>query len=215
MNAAFHSSDALTRLGIEHGLGRYGSDVAAPFDLCRARQVHGDALVEFPGAGSSARADAVLTRTSGVAVGIQTADCVPILLTDERRSFVAAIHAGWRGSSLEIARKTIETLCETFSVNPAALTAVIGPHAGPCCYEVDVPVRQAFDDRADGYFKPHRPGHFMLDLFALNRAQLVSAGVPGARISRVGGCSICDPQGYPSQRRDRDSGRMVHFIRLP
>jgi YfiH family protein len=215
MSAAFHRSEALRRLGIEHGLGKRGSDAAAPLDLYRARQVHGNAVVEFPGSGSNVCADALLTRTPGVAVGIQTADCVPILLTDEPRNFVAAIHAGWRGSSLEIARTTVETLCERFSFNPAAMTAVIGPHAGPCCYEVDAPVRGAFDDRADRFFEACREGHFMLDLHALNAAQLVAAGVPAEGISRVGGCSICDPHGYPSHRRDRESGRMVHFIQLP
>ena len=213
MTQAFHQSEVLQDLGVAHGFGKVASDGAGPVDLCRVTQVHGNSIVEAPVAGSGAEtcADALLTRVSGTALGIQTADCVPILLADQSASVVAAVHAGWRGSAARIAFEAVAEL----AVDPATLTAVIGPHAGACCYEVDEPVRRAFGAGADAFFVQNRPGHYLLDLFGLNRAQLLEAGVSRRAISRVGGCSICDPHGYPSYRRDPSSGRMVHFIRLP
>ena len=218
MSTPFQHSAELMRLGVEHGFGMSGSEAAAPADLNRVTQIHGDDIAEVPGATPRTRADGLVTREAGVAVGIQTADCVPILFTTTSCAFVAAVHAGWRGTALEIARKAVAHLVETRGVATSDIVAVIGPHAGPCCYEVDVPVRAAFHDPGDAFCDlgdTGRAGHFMLDLHELNRAQLITAGVPAAAISRVGGCTICDPIGYPSHRRDPDSGRMIHFIRRP
>jgi copper oxidase (laccase) domain-containing protein len=88
------------------------------------------------------------------------------------------------------------------------------PHIGACCYEVDEPVLQAIPERS--VFTPaDRPGHAMLDLFALNRLRLVGAGVPARAIERMGGCTLCDPSHrYASYRRDKSKGQMLHFVRL-
>ena len=92
------------------------------------------------------------------------------------------------------------------------MVAAIGPHIGPCCYEVDDPVRERIPD--DAVFAPaSRPGHYMLDLFELNRRQLVRAGV--TRIERVGGCTCCEPERYASYRRSGSGQRMLHWVRMP
>ena len=97
---------------------------------------------------------------------------------------------------------------------PRELRAAIGPHIGPCCYEVDGPVLAAIPERS--VFRPAlRPGREMLDLFALNRLQLVGAGIPASRIERVGGCTACDTERYASYRRERGSARLQHFVRRP
>ena len=94
----------------------------------------------------------------------------------------------------------------------ADIAAAIGPGIGPCCYEVDAPVLNAIPERS--VFHPaKRPDHAMLDLFALNRLQLIGAGVPARAIERVGGCTMCDPELYFSFRRDRIAGRMLHWGR--
>jgi YfiH family protein len=198
-------------LGIEHGFGTRFSAGAAPADLFLAKQVHGDALARAPFDGRP-EADAVWTDRAGAAVGVVTADCVPILVAHTRGGFVCAIHAGWRGSAARIAAKTVRALIAASHASPGDFVAAIGPHVGPCCYEVDAPVIRAIQERS--VLRPAaKPEHAMLDLFALNRLQLVGAGVPARAIERVGGCTMCDPDLYFSYRRDRVAGRMLHFVR--
>ena len=209
----FLRAGSFDALGLEHGFGMLGSNEAAPGDLQLARQVHGVRLARAPFA-SRPEADAVWSAAPGAAVGVVTADCVPILVADEARRFVCAIHAGWRGSAGRIALHTVNALARATSLPPSSFRAAIGPHIGPCCYEVDAPVLAAIPER--GVFAPSaRSGHAMLDLFALNRLQLVGAGVPALRIERVGGCTACDSTRYASYRRDQAGGRMLHFARVP
>lgn len=211
-DSPFLRAPGLDALGIEHGFGMIGSAEAAPRDVALARQVHGAVLARAP-FDLRPDADAVWSAAAGAAVGVVTADCVPILLADDRGTFVCAIHAGWRGTAARIAARTVRALARATGAPPGRLAAAIGPHIGPCCYEVDEPVLAAIPARF--VFEPVRPGHAMLDLFAANRAQLVGAGVPARRIERVGGCTACDSTRYASWRRDRVSGRMVHFARVP
>ena len=185
-----------------------------PADVWRAHQVHGAELVRAPGLAPDTRADALFTSQPGCAVAIQTADCVPILLALRGGGAVAAVHAGWRGSALRIAQRSVEKLCAALGARPGDWLAAIGPHIGPCCYEVDEPVREAIA-QPDAFAPAERAGHFMLDLERVTRAQLERAGVSPADISRVGGCTHCDPRRYPSFRRDHTGERMFHWIRLP
>ena len=140
-----------------------------------------------------------------------TADCVPLLIAHPERRFVAAVHAGWRGSADGIAGQVVAELARRTSLAPGDLAVAVGPHIGPCCYEVDDPVRERIDD--PGVFTAAgRPGHYMLDLYELNRRQLERAGA--LRVERVGGCTACDPAGWPSHRRDASGARMLHWVRL-
>jgi polyphenol oxidase len=197
-------------LGIDHGFGMRGSAEAAPAGAALPKQVHGVTLARAPFA-QRPEADAVWSAEPGVAVGVVTADCVPILVAHRDGRFAAAIHAGWRGSAGRIAARTIRALTRETGARPSDLVAAIGPHIGPCCYEVDLPVMAAIPERS--VFRPVRPGHAMLDLFALNRLQLVGAGVPAHAIERVGGCTACDSARYFSYRRDKVAGRLLHFVR--
>lgn len=209
---------ALESLGLEHAF-------ACPDELVRdvvcVRQVHGAQVLRVPGADSEA--DALFTSQPGVAVGVRTADCVPILLADSEQRVVAALHAGWRGSAARVAEVCVARVCHETGLPPSALHASLGPHIGPCCYEVDAPVRTAIaatletDGGANSdrpVFRAARPGHWMLDLGALNIAQLLRAGLQLERIARAGGCNCCDPIGYPSYRRSGSGERMTHYIRL-
>ncbi len=211
--SAFERSRQLESLGVEHGFGMLGSHEAAPVDVQRAKQVHGVALARTPLDGPP-EADAVWSDSPRAAVGVVTADCVPILLAHEAGRFVCAIHAGWRGSAARIAALTVRALIRVTGAKPQALVAAIGPHIGPCCYEIDAPVLAAIPERS--VFAPaKRRGHAMLDLFALNRLQLVGAGVSAARIERVGGCTFCNPSRYASYRRDGRKAQLLHFARVP
>lgn len=203
----------LWHAGFEHGFGtRYSQDRAIP-RLETVRQVHGTRVLRAPLTVPDAAADALVTDVPGVAVGVFTADCVPILIADRLRRGVAAVHAGWRGSVAEIAVAAVEALRKETGSPPEDLVAVIGPHIRSCCYEVDGPVVSAVRE-PDALRPSTRPGHQMLDLYALNRRQLERAGVPSRWILHVAACTRCDTR-FASYRRDGTAGRMLHYVRMP
>jgi len=204
----------LSERGVEHGFGLRGDP--GPSDLERPRQVHGTGVheVAVPGDAAGVEADVIVCNLPGVAVGVVTADCVPILLASADGRSVAAIHAGWRGLCAGVVAAGVAALPEP----PAA--AAIGPHVGACCYEVDAPVLEAVAARfgpepPPGAVWPGRAGHAALDLGSLAAAELVGAGVPGSAIGRATvACTACDSERFHSYRRDGPrSGRLVHFVR--
>jgi YfiH family protein len=209
-------------LPVEHGFGVRG--MPRPEGLVQPKQVHGAGVARVEqGAALPAEADAIVTAQSGVCIGVVTADCVPILVSAEDGSAVAAIHAGWRGLAAGVIEAGVSALrAET----DASLVAVIGPHIGACCYEVDAPVigglHARFGDQTDAALRAvaTKPGHAMLELAKLAEVDLERAGLrPGdtARLE-VGGaaaCTQCDAERFDSYRRDGEAaGRLMHFIRL-
>jgi YfiH family protein len=204
----------LDSMGIEHGFGLREAQWALPAGLLCPRQVHGAHVVRVPPLAPDVEADALVTDAPGVAVGVFTADCVPILLAETEGRGVATVHAGWRGSAMRIAEVAARTLAEAIECRPETLVAAIGPHIGPCCYEVDDPVRAAVDD--ESVFRgSDRPGHYRLDLFELNRRHLLRAGLRPERIDRVEGCTACEVTRFYSYRREGHTGRLPHYIRCP
>jgi YfiH family protein len=205
----------LARSAGRHGFGV--RDAAEPAGLLRPRQVHGADVTTADACASAGRsADAIVSRVPGVPVGVVTADCVPVLLAARGGRAVAAVHAGWRGLALGVIESAVAALRRAAGTD-AALVAAIGPHIGPCCYEVDAPVIDALARRfplsLDAALRPTRPGHALLDLGALARDALVRAGLPVACIGACGACTHCDPVRFHSYRRDGPSaGRLVHFI---
>jgi YfiH family protein len=115
-------------------------------------QVHGDTIVlvddENYRALKTVQADAMITNAQGIAIGVETADCVPILLFDPGKPAIAAVHAGWRSTVKRIVQKTLKRMQDEFGSDPSRMIAAIGPAIGPECYEVDEPVmgpmREAF-----------------------------------------------------------------------
>lgn len=178
--------------------------------LLLLRQVHGAAVVEAPWDGFP-EADAALAWDAGHILGIETADCLPLLLVDTDRRVVAAAHAGWRGTALGVATRLVEALLAGGS-RPPSLRAALGPSIGACCYEVGEDVREAFGARGDGFFRPGPRGRPHLDVPAANRTQLLAAGLAPEAIVHVDECTRCRP-GYYSYRRDgKGAGRMISFV---
>ncbi len=207
----------LSSLGVDHGFGVRGS--RAPPGLVRPRQVHGSAVaIARPrGSAQGAEADAIASDVAGTAVGIVTADCVPILLCAESGGAVAAVHAGWRGLGRGVVEAGVAALRE-LAGGDGRLRAVLGPHIGPCCYEVDAPVLRAleprFGDALERSAQPVRSGHAMLDLGSLVRSELDRLGVAADAVAGIeGACTHCDAERFYSYRRDGpQSGRLVHHI---
>jgi YfiH family protein len=177
------------------------------------RQVHGCAVVEAPW-DATPQADAAVATAPGWLLGIQTADCLPVLLVDPGRRVVAAAHAGWRGTAAGVAARAVEALAGRGS-RPADLVAALGPCGGACCYEVGDDVREAFGPSGAAAFRPGPRGRPHLDLRAANVGQLLGAGLRSEAVHHVADCTRCRADAYHSYRRDgRAAGRMISFVGL-
>jgi YfiH family protein len=129
--------------------------------LILMRQVHGDRIHlidDDPLPEEPPECDGLITNRPRVALGIRTADCVPLFFVDRTRRVIGAAHAGWRGTALGIAARMVATFKDRFSSRPEDILVVIGPAIGPCCYEVDAPVLAAFSALPDtDLFSPSLP----------------------------------------------------------
>jgi YfiH family protein len=144
----------------------------------------------------------LLENMPGSVVAIRTADCIPILLVDERLRAVAAVHAGWRGTVARIAERALEAMGERFGTRAADVHAAIGPGIGPCCYEVGPEVAAQFGAQ----------GRAHVDLAGENRRQLLETGVTPGRIYASKLCTMCRGEEFHSFRRDGEAaGRQFSF----
>jgi len=183
-------------------------------------QVHGADVVEVttpwrPGEGP--RADGMVTNRAGVALGIITADCAPVLLFDAAAGVVGAAHAGWRGlagrGDAGVIENTVQALRSTDVI------AWLGPCIGPTAFEVGEEVRQAFVDQrpqAAAMFKPHTQGKWLVDLQGLARLRLAALGITQVfgNDGSAAWCSVGVASRFFSHRRDRVSGRFAACIWL-
>jgi hypothetical protein len=194
------------------------------FPLLSLRQVHGDRVVHSDGNLEKVEdlwkmeGDALITRTPGVALGVFTADCLPVFLYDPAREAVGIVHAGWRGTSRGVCRKAVEKMKEAFQSRPSDLLAALGPCIGPCCYEVDEPVKAAFSAGEfpwDSVSGPRGNGKWMLDLYEANRFLLERSGILKENIQALKMCTSCRGDAFYSYRNaDRTGGRQLNFIAL-
>jgi polyphenol oxidase len=187
-----------------HGFGTRLTNIPAQFEqLATVKQIHSSACVAAEGrSGVIAAGDALIENVPGSVVAVKTADCIPILLVDERQRAVAAVHAGWRGTAAQITAATITLMGERYGTRPRDLHAAIGPGIGKTCYEVGAEVMAHFGGQERGH----------LDLAAENARQLEQSGVTRERIYASNLCTMCRSEEFHSFRRDRDeAGRMYSF----
>lgn len=165
-------------------------------------------------------ADGAVTDLPGVMLGVQTADCVPVLIADVRERVVGAIHAGWRGTVARIVEQGVARMHEQYGSRPEDLVAAVGPAIGACCYAVGEEVRSGFEAQfsyANALFKANDDGQLHLDLWEANRRQLLDAGVRGESITVMGECTACaifdGERKYFSHRAEHGfTGRMMSMI---
>jgi YfiH family protein len=163
--------------------------------------------------------DALVSAAPRVLIGVKTADCVPILLGDPKTGAFAAVHAGWRGTVAAIVINALERMTREYGARAEDVRAAIGPAAAACCYEVGEEVITAFKERfpeSDKLFTPTHDSHALIDLFAANRAQLISAGVAADKIHTSGLCTMCRTDLFFSYRREKKilgkTGRLMAVI---
>ncbi len=191
----------------------------------RVHQVHGVTLhthLEQSCGPAWPEGDLLATDRPDVALAVRTADCVPILYADARTGVVAAVHAGWRGTSAGAAGRMVDELAARFGCRPEDLVVAVGPSIGPEAYEVGREVVDAFaaawpDDATRGTWWTSRegvPGKYLLDLWTVTRDQLARAGVLPGRIHLAGLCTATHARVFHSYRVDGTAaGRMVAAIR--
>jgi hypothetical protein len=186
------------------------------------------------------RGDGVMTDVPGLLLGIQTADCIPILVHDPKSGAVAAFHAGWKPTLARIVERGIGRMQLQYGSDPKNLIAAIGPGIGPCCYAVGEEIRYEFESQF-AYWKElftevydedpvktkypllfltaRAPGHSPigpqthLNLWEANRLQLLDAGVPAKNIMVTGLCTACNTERFFSHRAERGfTGRMLNVV---
>ncbi len=234
---------ALDKLGIiqyafttrQNGLGARQQGIKQPGDwkpvaeafgisprrLVTVNQVHGETVVCVEEANYSSmrstEADAMVTREQGLAIGVETADCVPILLVDPATPAIAAVHAGWRSTVKKIVQKAVVTMRGEFGSDPKRIIAAIGPAIGPECYEVDEPVMGPVRENFSFWKEvasAQGNGRWNLDLVKLNRMELVQAGLPEVNIYSFGLCTCCRADMFYSFRREGRTGRMLSVVMI-
>jgi YfiH family protein len=237
LNLGFTEWD--TKENVQENRRRFQSALgASDLKLVSLKQIHSDVIRLFDVAPSEpCQGDASVTNRPGLLLGVQTADCVPILLVDPKKRAVAAVHAGWRGTFQRIVVKAIGQMQMQFKSNPSDLLAAIGPSIGGCCYEVGTEVATQFLSQfaqAPEWFDEFRtgdepnpiqwlnmmpPGHqpppknVLLDLRKANRSQLLDAGLRPQNIFVSDFCTACRRDLLFSYRKEgATSGRLMSVI---
>lgn len=199
---------------LDHGFGTRMPEKWVPGPLVWVKQVHSDRCILADGAsGCLGEADGLVSVTPGQYLSVRTADCIPVLLADDRVHAVAAVHAGWRGSAEAISLKAVESMRERFGSRPEDIFAAIGPGiCGKCCEvgpEVSSRFKQWFPERTD------LDNRTTIDLAEANRRQLIQAGIDPSRISTGAPCTVCQVDEFYSWRRERQrTGRMISAIAI-
>jgi purine-nucleoside/S-methyl-5'-thioadenosine phosphorylase / adenosine deaminase len=214
------------------------SNKAQRWKLITLRQIHSDIIHHVASEPDEPlTGDGLITATPGLLLGIQTADCLPIILVDPKRRAVGVFHAGWRGTVKRIVEKGVGEMHRWFGTRPEDMKAAIGPGVGGCCYEVGEEVRTRFESQFSYAAKLFRevkdsdpvrekypllflsaraPGHgelppkIFLDLAEANRRQLLSVGVPAKSIEASPMCTNCRTDLLFSYRAEKGkTGRMM------
>ena len=212
--------------GVEAFTSRRSS--VLPYPVIQGHQVH-DCKVAIIDRPDMTRADlegydAFITDLPGVAIGVRTADCVPVLLYDPAKRVVASVHSGWKGTVLHISQKALEVLAVKFGSRSEDILAVIGPAIGPDSFQVGVEVAEKFkmagfpmDDiwsfRGPGDGSPMSGGHH-IDLFQANRWLLEEAGILQDNIQVFDLDTYIDGTFYSARREGTQCGRNINVIKL-
>ena len=243
LNLGFTASDDPDNVTANRGLfvsaATGGKEILGMVTL---RQIHSPLIrrVAADDINTSLKGDGLLTDQPGVLLGIQTADCIPVLVADRKNRAVAAFHAGWRGTLARIVENGVGRMRLEFGSKPENLIASIGPGIGQCCYSVGDEVREQFESQfpyapelfhevydSDPvkekypmlFLTARAPGHselgpgMHLDLVEANRRQLLAAGLKKGSIFVTGQCTGCNTDRFLSHRMEQGfTGRMMSVI---
>ena len=203
-------------------------EAVLPYPVIQGHQVHGSRVAIVERSGMTREEldgyDAFVTNRPGVALGVRTADCVPVLLYDPVERVVAAVHAGWKGTVLHISKGALEAMGQEFGSRPENLLAVIGPSIGPDSFQVGEEVAEKFKEagfpmdeiwsfRGPGDGTPMSGGHH-IDLWKANRWLLEQLGIPPESIEVVGIDTFTTHSLFSARREGVACGRIINAIML-
>jgi YfiH family protein len=212
-----------------------------PWPLVTLRQIHSDLIHQVTEPPDTPLVgDGLITNTPELLVGVQTADCLPVILVDKRHKAVGVFHAGWRGTIKRIVEKGAGAMRLWFGTMPRDLQATIGPGIHACCYEIGAEVREQFESQFEYaasifreiqesdpvrekypllFLTARAPGHsvlpkkIFLDLVEANRRQLLGIGVSAKNITASLLCTSCNPKLLFSYRAEKGvTGRMMAVV---
>lgn len=207
LNLAAHVGDEPD--SVAENRRRFQADCALPSEPQWLRQVHGTRVVIAARTPAHTEADAIITREPDLVCAVLTADCLPVVLTADDGTEIAAAHAGWRGLCAGILEKTVAAM----SATPERLLAWFGPAISQPAFEVGSEVREQFLDMgetAHACFSENDNGRWQADLYGLATARLRSCGV--TQLFGGGLCTHAEQERFFSYRRDGHCGRMATFI---
>lgn len=203
-------------------------DSVPPYNVVTGHQVHGFKVARVDRADMTREElegyDALITNVPGCAIGVRTADCIPVLLYDPVKRAVAAVHSGWKGTVQKISQKTIIRMIRDYGTRPENLHAVIGPGISKPFFQVGNEVVQFFKEALfpleeiwsfDGVSQEGslQGGHH-IDLIKANKWLLTEFGIPESHIQCSGICSYSDRRFYSARRDGFECGRTINSIKL-
>ncbi len=209
---------------VETNRKRFSEQLGIPLSQClTVRQIHGDNILVIDKEGALPDSkdlqkgyDALITNRPEVLLGIQTADCLPLLMVDVEKNVAAAVHAGWKGTYLGIAMRVIAWMSRLYQSSPRDIQVLLGPSIGRCCYQFGDKEIQEFQERYlhHAHWIESQSGSYFLDIREANRCQLLSQGVPAEKIRSITRCTCCERESFFSVRREETTGRHLNFIML-
>ena len=244
LNLGFTDADSRDAVAANRRLLAEAVTGSSATPMIAIRQIHSNLVVRATAADQFRerpwKADGHIADEPGLLLGVQTADCIPVLVADRKRRAVGAFHAGWRGTVKRIVESGVGRMRLEFGSRPEDMVAAIGPGIGPCCYAIGDEVLSSFESQfayADELFREiydtdevrakypmlfltqRAPGHaasglaLHVDLVEANRRQLLDAGLKPRSIQVVNGCTSCQPDLFFSHRASKGhAGRMLSVI---
>ena len=177
------------------------------------RQVHGDQIIEADtdilDKHGLIEADGIVTDRKNFPIAVRTADCLPIFIFDPQKKCIGLVHAGWKGSQQQIAAKAIKKMQDNWSCLPENLLITLGPGIRQCCYQTGDEFQEFFPREV-----VVKENAFYLDLFQVNKNQLLHGGVRAENILENFSCTCCDPRFFSYRREGLKSGRHISVMML-
>ncbi|OVE76104.1 hypothetical protein BVX98_06395 [bacterium F11] len=190
--------------------------------IVTVKQIHSDKAVyvnnDFQPNNPEPEADSLYSNRTDILLGVKTADCLPLFLADPHTGYFASVHAGWRGSVKEVAKKTLFRLIKEVGVQEKNCWATFGPTACGQCYEIEEDVYQIFRkgfSYADRIIKKSQENQkYLLDLVEFNKEQLIEAGIPSNQIISSGYCTMHQNDLFFSHRIEgaKSGGRVGRLL---
>jgi len=187
-------------------------------EIATLKQVHSDSVFVIRDRFNSyeeKKGDALVSSARNLGIGVYTADCLPILLADTNATVVGVVHAGWRGTLLQIAESTLLKMEKNFGIESNNVFAVIGPSIGRCCYEVGEDVASQYMNKFqcwDAYLFKKNNSKYILDLREANRLSLIRGGVKEVEVIDI--CTKCNTEFHSFRREGKGVGKQLSFVGL-